>query len=251
MTYRDVVKAPVGTAEEKHPIPYGGIESVAASRSEAGIQSLYLRHRLEFTRTTMVGKQRHGTCSVVGFQVNHDFPACPSAIRVLIIEIDRHGVVGQYDAIHKTWARILSCGDEINAAVLGGQVGVGAGGLVTHRGQHRAVAVGIVTHTETSAPPVAEHVDLNFDGTACGEVEREFRGGLMGGYFSIVRVCIVEKHTHAFVGRGLASATEIFCFKHSAARAMGTCHPAMLTVQGSIFRKVVEVECGSGLGITP
>ena len=154
VSHHDIVEAAMRTAKEEHAIPRSRVETVATAWSEACINTLYLRDRFKLTRTTMVSKEGDRPLASVGFQVNHDFPACPSAVFVLV-----------------TW--VLTGGDEIDATVLHGQVGVGTGSLIAHRRQHNAIAVGIVTDTEAGAPPIAKHVDFNLDDAARREIEGE------------------------------------------------------------------------------
>ena len=160
-------------AKEEHAIPRSRVETVAAAWSEACINTLYLRNRFKLARTTVVSKEGDRPLASIGFQVNHDFPACPSAVFVLVIEIDGHGVVGQHNTIDETRPWVLTGGDEIDATVLHGQVGVGTGSLIAHRRQHNAIAVGIVTDAEAGAPPIAKHVDFNLDDAARREIEGE------------------------------------------------------------------------------
>ena len=199
----------------------------------------------------MVGKERHRSCAVVGFQVDHDLPASPGAVWVVVVEIDRHGVTRQHNAIHETGTRILARGNEVDAAVLSGQVGIGTGGLIAHRRQHRAVAVSIVTHAEAGAPPVAEHIDLYFNRASRGEVELELGSGLMGGHLAVVGVGIVEKHPHGFVGSGLSATTEVLRFQVTTTGTVGARYPSVLSVQHGILSEVVEIKTSLGLSHHP
>ena len=231
----------MGATEEKHAVPHRRVETVATTRRETGVQALDFRNGLKLARATVVGEERHGSRTVVGFKVNHDLPAGPSAIGIVVVEINGHGIVGQHDAIDKAGTWILACGDEIDAAILSGQVGVGAGSLVAHRGQHRTVAISIVTNAEASAPPIAEQVQFNLDGAACREVKLKLRSRFVGSHLTEVGVGIVEENPHGLIGSGLASTAKVFSLQLTATGTVGTCHPAVLAVQRSVFREIVEV----------
>ena len=173
VAHSNIVEAAMRAAKEEHAIPCSRVETVAAAWSETCINTLYLRDGFKLARAAIVSKEGDRPLASVGFKVNHDFPACPSAVFVSIIEIDRHGVVGQNNTIDKARPWVLTSGDEIDATVLHGQVGVGTGSLITHRRQHNAIAVGIVADTEAGAPPIAKHVDFNLDDAARREIERK------------------------------------------------------------------------------
>ena len=70
----------------------------------------------------------------------------------------------------------------------------------------------------------------------------------MGGHFAEVGVGVVEEGTHGFVGRGLSAATEIFGLQLSAARAVGSRHPSVLSVERGVLSVIVEVASCRCLG---
>ena len=140
------------------------IQLVAAARGEVHAGVGATRHLDPFAFTAGFHKYRHGSCSIVGREIERHLIARPTTL--FVIEFDIRAIRQAHFGVPTV---TLALDEEINTPV-----------RVGHARQDVSVAVAIEAHAKERAPPSAIHVDFKVHDTTLLEAEVEIRRGLTG-----------------------------------------------------------------------